>query len=195
MSQNQNNTTLPLNAYIVTSNALAPVRGTIAQSEVWDLIKQYIQRDSMIVIWAVNEVAWGTYQSGTCLFSNTDIADMTSYWLEMRIFNDCEELHLIRKDDTTFSYRYITDTAGENVSAVDSTSRLMGENSGNYVNIQSKRGFTTLVDTGRKLTQIIPIETTSQYCYLTTRNYIGYLHNHQASYVDYRYVAIVDEEV
>ena len=38
------------------------------------------------------------------------------------------------------------------------------------------------------------LSATKQYCYLTTRNYIGYLDNHQASYIDYRYVSIVDKE-
>ena len=64
-----------------------------------------------------------------------------------------------------------------------------------YAQLNPVEGFTSLVDTGRKLSQVIPVLTTKPYCYLTTRNYIGYLDNHQASYTDYRYVKIVDKEV
>ena len=85
-------------------------------------------------------------------------------------------------------------TAVESVSYVDSTSRMIGENDAGYAQLHKIEGFTHLVDTGRKLSQIIPVTTTKQYCYLTMRNYIGYLDNHQASYTDYRYVSIVDKE-
>ena len=75
-----------------------------------------------------------------------------------------------------------------------STSRMIGENDAGYAQLHNIDRFTHLVDTRRKLSQIIPVTATKQYCYLTTRNYIGYLDNYQASYTDYRYVSIVDKE-
>ena len=92
-------------------------------------------------------------------------------------------------------YRYISDETGEPVSYVDSSSRLIGENNAGYAQFNRVDGFTYLVDTGRKLSQIIPVSTSKKYCYLTTRNYIGYLDNYQASYTDYRYIEIADKEV
>ena len=112
----------------------------------------------------------------------------------MRIFNDVEELRLTVQHDEIV-YRYISDETGEPVSYVDSSSRLIGENNAGYAQLKRVEGFTYLVDTGRKLSQIIPVSTSKPYCYLTTRNYIGYLDNYQASYTDYRYVKIVDKEV
>ena len=112
----------------------------------------------------------------------------------MRIFNETEELRLIVQHGEVV-YRYINDEAGETVTYVDSSSRMIGEVDAGRTQLNRVEGFTSLVDTGRKLSQIIPVSTTKQYCYLTTRNYIGYLDNHQASYTDYRYVKIVDKEV
>ena len=112
----------------------------------------------------------------------------------MRIFNDVEELRLTIQHGEVL-YRYISDELGEPVSYVDSTSRLIGENNAEYSQLNRIEGFTYLVDTGRKLSQIIPVSTSKPYYYLTTRNYIGYLDNYQASYTDYRYVKILDKEV
>ena len=112
----------------------------------------------------------------------------------MRIFNETEELRLTVQHGEIV-YRYINDEAGEAVTYVDSSSRMIGEVDVCRTQLNRVEGFTSLVDTGRKLSQIIPVSTTKKYCYLTTRNYIGYLDNHQASYTDYRYVKIEAKEV
>jgi len=167
--------------------------GALADVNIASVAKEHMQRDGLVVTWSVHEVKWGYYKNGALQFSDGSNAIDNAYLQEMRIFNDTEELR-ITVQNGSISYRYISDASGESVSYVDSTSRMIGENDPGYAQLHNIEGFTHLIDTGRKLSQIIPITATKQYCYLTTRNYIGYLDNHQASYTDYRYVSIVDKE-
>ena len=128
-----------------------------------------------------------TKTSGTCgALADVNIASVAKEHMQLEL--------RITVQNGFVGYRYISDASGESVSYVDSTSRMIGENDAGYAQLHNIDGFTHLVDTGRKLSQIIPVTATKQYCYLTTRNYIGYLDNHQASYTDYRYVSIVDKE-
>lgn len=167
--------------------------GALADVNIASVAKEHMQHDSLVVIWSVHEVKWGYYKNGAFQFSDGSTAVENAYLQEMRIFNDIEELRITVQNGSVV-YRYISDASGESVSYVNSTSRMIGENDAGYAQLHKIEGFTHLVDTGRKLSQIIPVTATKQYCYLTTRNYIGYLDNHQASYTDYRYVSIVDKE-
>ena len=167
--------------------------GTLADVNIASVAKEHMQLDGLVVIWYVHEVKWGYYKNGAFQFSDGSTTVENAYLQDMRIFNDTEELRITVQNGFV-GYRYISDASGESVSYVDSTSRMIGENDAGYAQLHKIEGFTHLVDTGRKLSQIIPVTATKQYCYLTTRNYIGYLDNHQASYIDYRYVSIVDKE-
>ena len=168
--------------------------GSIVDVNIQSVVQEHMSHDGLVITWSVHEVKWGYYKQGGFQFSDgtTDV-DVT-YLQEMRIFNEVEELRVTVQQGNV-EYRYINDESGKSVSYVDSSSRLIGENDAGYAQFNPVEGFTSLVDTGRKLLQVIPVLTTKPYCYLTTRNYIGYLDNHQASYTDYRYVKIVDKEV
>ena len=157
--------------------------GPTANVNVLAVVNEYMKQEGLVITWSVHEVKWGYYKQGSFQFSDGTTDVDLAYLQDMRIFNETEELRLTIQHGEIV-YRYINDEAGEPVTFVDSSSQL-----------NRAEGFTNLVDTGRKLSQTIPVSTTKQYCYLTTRNYIGYLDNHQASYTDYRYVKIVDKEV
>lgn len=175
---------------------------TTMQSGEWGLIKdidllaliENLHLDvSKVIIWAVNEVKWGYYSDNQFNFSDSTKELDLRYLQEMRIFNKSEELK-ISVQNNKVSYRYIKDDTNDGLMTkyVDSTSRLLGKNE-DCANVS--KGFISLIDKGRKLSQIVPFETIRKECYLTTRNYIGYLENHQASYVDYRYLEITDKEL
>ena len=146
------------------------------------------------ITWSSARSEMGILQTRCIPFSDGTTDVDVAFLQDMRIFNDVEELRLTVQHDEIV-YRYISDETGKPISYVDSSSRLIGENNPGYAQLKRVEGFTYLVDTGRKLSQIIPVSTSKPYCYLTTRNYIGYLDNYQASYTDYRYVKIVDKEV
>lgn len=168
--------------------------GPTANVNVLAVAKEQMKQDGLVITWSVHEVKWGYYKQGGFQFSDGTTDVDLAYLQDMRIFNETEELRLTVQHGEIV-YRYINDEAGEPVTYVDSSSRMIGEVDAGRTQLNRVEGFTSLVDTGRKLSQIIPVSTTKQYCYLTTRNYIGYLDNHQASYTDYRYVKIEAKEV
>ena len=168
--------------------------GSKAEVNVLSIAKKFMKHDGLVITWSVHEVKWGYYKQGVFQFPDGTTDVDLAFLQDMRIFNKDEELRLTVQHGEVV-YRYITDESGEPVSYVDSTSRLIGENNPGYAQLNQAEGFTYLGDTGRKLSQIIPISTSKQYCYLTTRNYIGYLDNYQASYIDYRSVKIADKDV
>ena len=173
--------------------------GPTANVNVLAVVNEYMKQEGRVITWSVHEVKWGYYKQGGFQFSDGTTDVDLAYLQDMRIFNETEELRLTVQHGEIV-YRYINDESGEPVTYVDSSSRMIGEVDAGRTQLNRVEGFTSLVDTvvpdtGRKLSQIIPVSTTKQYCYLTTRNYIGYLDNHQASYTDYRYVKIADKEV
>ena len=175
-------------------HVLAGTCGPTANVNVLAVAKEQMKQDGLVITWSVHEVKWGYYKTRWVPISDGTTEVDLAYLQDMRIFNETEELRLTVQHGEVV-YRYINDEAGEAVTYVDSSSRMIGEVDAGRTQLNRVEGFTSLVDTGRKLSQIIPVSTTKQYCYLTTRNYIGYLDNHQASYTDYRYVKIVDKEV
>ena len=89
---------------------------------------------------------WGKF-NGEKLFSTAEVTPQ--YWLECRIFNEAEELHLKRVKNK-FVGRYVTETAGNENFYADSFSRFWGEKSGEV------DGFIKLLDRQRKLYMEIP---------------------------------------
>ena len=170
------------------------IGGPTANVNVLAVAKEQMKQEGLVITWSVHEVKWGYYKQGGFQFSDGTTDVDLAYLQDMRIFNEMEELRLTVQHGEVV-YRYINDEAGKAVIYVDSSSRMIGEVDAGRTQLNRVESFTSLIDTGRKLSQIIPVSTTKQYCYLTTRNYIGYLDNHQASYTDYRYVKIEAKEV
>lgn len=140
--------------------------------------------NSLVVAWQVQSIVWGTFEGDKILFKE-NIAPNIDDWLECRIFNKREEIH-IKRTGNNFVGRLIRDTAGNGTFYVDSFSRLWGECT------VATDDWITLTDKPRKISMTLPyINACKKFYGLTTRNYIGTdSATGLSGYVDYRFVAI-----
>ena len=144
-----------------------------------------------VVVWQVHGITWGRWQNGSLKLAG-DAAKKCSLWLELRVFNEEEELHLKKSGDMWLG-RWRKDGAGEATEYVDSISRFWGER---VEAADAPEGYMKLEDAARKLKQILPqAEEHAKYYGLVTRSYIGYEATGQAGYADYRYVRIAAADV
>ena len=148
-------------------------------------------KEANVVVWQVHGITWGRWQNGSLKLAG-DAAKKCSLWLELRVFNEEEELHLKRSGDLWLG-RWRKDGAGEATEYVDSISRFWGER---VEAADAPEGYMKLEDAARKLKQILPqAEERAKYYGLVTRSYIGYEATGQAGYADYRYVRIAAADV
>lgn len=144
-----------------------------------------------IVVWSMHQVIWGIWDgaSQVTLPQGTEV-DM-NFATEIRVFTETEELHVYRNKQGGWVGRHIKDLEGTSeptIDTVDSIARLLGDQ---VCNIDEN--FIECKDIGRKIRQIIPKPKNLGETYgLVTRNYIDYVEETgQATYCDYRFVAIV----
>lgn len=155
------------------------------------LAEKFTDSRAVFIAWQIQSVVWGTCEGG-----KLNLRDKTSpkpeNWLECRIFNATEEIHLKRRENI-LSGRYIKDVEGEGKFYVDSFSRLWGECDKKF---SAADGYVNLLDRGRKLYMEIPCEKGgAKYYGLLTRNYIDSDENTGLSgYTDCRFVAIEPAE-
>ena len=148
-------------------------------------------KEANVVVWQVQGIAWGRWQNGSLKLAG-DAAKKCSLWLEFRVFNEEEELHLKKSGDLWLG-RWRKDGVGEATEYVDSISRFWGER---VEAADAPEGYMKLEDAARKLKQILPqAEERAKYYGLVTRSYIGYEATGQAGYADYRYVRIAAADV
>ena len=148
-------------------------------------------KEANVVVWQVHGITWGRWQNGSLKLAG-DAAKKCSLWLELRVFNEEEELHLKKSGDLWLG-RWRKDGAGEATEYVDSISRFWGEM---VEAADLPEGYMKLEDAARKLKQILPqAEERAKYYGLVTRSYIGYEATGQAGYADYRYVRIAAADV
>lgn len=138
--------------------------------------------DGIFVAWQIQSIIWGKFDGEK--FASTEPFDVDD-WLECRIFNTDEEIHLKRSGEK-FVGRYVQDAEGTGNFYVDSFSRLWGERK------NSVDGWITLRDDSRKISVTIPCDDGDKKFYgLLTRNYIGSdAATGLSGYVDCRFVAI-----
>ena len=148
-------------------------------------------KEANVVVWQVHGIVWGCWQNSSLKLAG-DVAKNCSLWLELRVFNEEEELHLKKSGDLWLG-RWRKDGAGEATEYVDSISRFWGEM---VEAADLPEGYMKLEDAARKLKQILPqAEEHAKYYGLVTRSYIGYEATGQAGYADYRYVRIAAADV
>lgn len=148
-------------------------------------------KEANVVVWQVHGITWGRWQNGSLKLAG-DAAKKCSLWLELRVFNEEEELHLKKSGDLWLG-RWRKDGAGEATEYVDSISRFWGEM---VEAADLPEGYMKLEDAARKLKQILPqADEHAKYYGLVTRSYIGYEATGQAGYADYRYVRIAAADV
>ncbi len=164
----------------------APVTCEISLSDVENLVKENFKNPRAIfVAWQIQNIVWGKFD-GEKFFSTSEVTPQ--FWLECRIFNDDEEIHL-KRIENKLRGRYVSEIEGAGDFYADSFSRFWGENKG------SANGFIKLCDNQRKLFMEIPCERKSNWYGLLTRNYISSDEKTGLSgYADYRFVAIEPAE-
>ena len=147
--------------------------------------------DGFAVLWQVNCISWGKWTAGELSFAGASPKD--GLILEVRVFNEHEELHLC-KHGRGLEGRYRKDTEGQGDEYVDSMSRFWGKKEKAE---EGNAGYIALKDTDRKLSMLIPdIGEQAEHYALETRSYVGISEQTaQAGYVDYRFKAIVPADV
>lgn len=138
----------------------------------------------IFVAWQIQSIVWGKF-NGEKLLLKENLPPNIEDWLECRIFNADEEIHL-KRTGNNFVGRYIRDEAGVDTFYVDSFSRLWGKCTA------AQDGWITLTDKPRKISMTLPCADGGKKFYgLRTRNYIG---SDEATglsgYIDYRFSAI-----
>ena len=155
------------------------------------LAEKFKDSRAVFIAWQNQSVVWGTYEGGK-LYLRDKTSPKPENWLECRIFNAAEEIHL-KRSENIFSGRYIRDVEGTGKFYVDSFARLWG---GCDKKFSAADGYINLLDRGRKLYMEIPCEKSgAQYYGLLTRNYIDSDEDTGLSgYTDCRFVAIEPAE-
>ena len=151
------------------------------------IAEKFQQSHGIFAAWQIQNVVFGTVENGKLKLKNT-LPEVENF-LECRIFNEVEELHL-KNISAELRGRYVRDEDGEGNFFVDSFSRFWGECK-NFEN-----NFAKLIDSDRKLCLEIPAEKSAKYFGLLTRNYIGSDEETGLSgYVDYRFVKIEGADI
>lgn len=152
------------------------------------LVARYVKDTASLVIWTYRKITWGRWDGSQIVLS--DGKAVPADIVEARIFNDKEELHLIREDGA-ITGRYVNDTEGDDCYYVDSFARLWG---GRDIQADIPEGYVRLIDGERKLKLDVPFDGESagiKYFGLETRNYVASDERTGLSgYRDYRFVAI-----
>ena len=163
------------------------------KNELLQIIEKHFHKEADIVLWQMQSIVWGKYENHKIIWA--DEADIFEEgWIELRIFNETEELHLYRKG-TELIGRYRSDDGQDNCEYVDSFSRFWGENTETVEAVEN--GFVKIQDIERKLEMIIPasVENAKRYG-LLTRNYVTTNEvNGQAGYTDFRFVKIASADL
>lgn len=154
-------------------------------------IAEKVKSPATIVVWSLHQVTWGIWDSAKQVTLPQGVVVDMDYATEIRVFTETEELHVYRNKQGGWVGRHIKDLEGTSEptrDTVDSTARLLGDQVRDI-----DENFTECKDTGRKICQIIPKpENVGETYGLVTRNYIDYVEETgQATYSDYRFVAIV----
>lgn len=161
----------------------------VASSTLADFVNT-ITAPATVVVWSMHQVLWGTWDGTKIAFPESVEVNM-EFATEVRVFSEIEELHVYKTKRGSWLGRKITDseaTTGIVMDTVDSTARLLGDEVRHI-----DANFIECKDSGRKISQIIPTPATAGDTYgLVTRNYVDYVaETGQATYSDYRFVAIV----
>ena len=164
------------------------IRCEISLPEVEKIVAEKFQQShGIFTAWQIQNVIFGKLENFK-LKSKNSLPEVENF-LECRIFNEVEELHL-KKIGNEFCGRYVRDEIGEGNFFADSFSRFWGECK------SFETGFAKLIDSDRKLCLEIPTDYQSKYFGLLTRNYIeSDKETSLSGYTDYRFVKIEGADV
>lgn len=180
-----------LNKLTIKKRSVDMVQGlTYEATSSLEHIAANVKSPATIVVWSMHQVIWGIWDGATQVtFPQGAEVDM-DYATEIRVFTETEELYVYKNKQGTWVGRHIKDEGASEptTDTVDSIARLLGDQVRDI-----DENFIECKDTGRKICQIIPKPDNIGETYgLVTRNYIDYVEETgQATYSDYRFVAIV----
>ena len=151
------------------------------------IAEKFRRTDGIFAAWQIQNVVFGTVENGKLKLKN-NLPEVENF-LECRIFNEVEELHL-KNISAELRGRYVRDEDGEGNFFADSFSRFWGECK-NFEN-----NFAKLIDSERKLCLEIPTDEQAEYYGLLTRNYIDAdKETGLSGYVDYRFLKIEGADI
>lgn len=158
----------------------------IQESGFTTCLKQYAPCPGQVIVWAIQAVSFGYWNGSRMILVNKEINQEDI--LELRVWNESEELHLLRDGDEFYG-RQVIDGTGDEQYVVDSFARLWGQKTDGEA---IPEGYIRLCDKNRGLELMVPYKgEMARELGLTTRNYIGYdIHTGLAGYNDYRFVSI-----
>lgn len=164
------------------------VRCENSLSEVEKIISEKFQQSNGIfVAWQIQNIIFGKLENFKLKLK--DGLPQVENFLECRIFNEVEELHL-KNFSSEIRGRYVRDEIGDENFFADSFSRFWGKFQ------SSEKGFVKLIDSERKLFLEIPTDLSAEYYGLLTRNYIDSdKETGLSGYVDYRFLKIEGADV
>ena len=152
--------------------------------------------EGYIVCWLHYEVLFGKMKNSAFVFYNGNDPDFERYLVELRAFNENEELRIWRRMGTFF-YRYRKDNEGEENEYIDAEQVMFGTKSegsnDSFHKITESKGIEYYLPSEFLNGKTLSPKT--QRLILHTRNYIGYNDFGQAGFVDSRFLKIKAEGV
>jgi len=169
--------------------------GFMKQDNIKELIKSCTdKKENYFAIAHKNhEVLIGIYRNGDFLFyQNRELEP--EFLLELRIFNDLFELHILKMNDDEFLYRVRTDETGEEVEVYDEEHAVFGtsiEDLGNgWKALRESRG--TCIQVPFNLSES---DGKAPLLYYRVRNYIGYDKDDHIHFYDARLCGFLDKNL
>lgn len=180
--ESSNNKSLKL-----TERYTVKTEGTVSSLE--EALKKAAGKNFKAAVYLVHEFRFGYWRGDHFEFADGKNFD-EKYLLEMRLFNDTEEIYL-QKKGCLLLVRTTEDAAADNggcrIKTVDSTSRMFGRKCAASL----PENFVKLYESGRKISIVIPAEEQAEKYNLTTRSYVVYdKTTGQAGYGWYRWVSL-----
>lgn len=154
----------------------------------WNELTDYLKSDDYTaVLYCDDGVKMGHYREGVFDGADGAIQDLR-HVQTLRIFNADEEL-MLKRSAQGWQGRLRNDLQGDPIEVNEREQILVGTRADS-----GPSGFTQISE-DRGACLEIPLENVTlddkeKRAYLLTRNYIGYLETHQASYVDTRFVKL-----
>jgi len=156
----------------------------LTKGELLKSLQELFKDDGYIIVYLDHAVLMGYFRDGKCVFhENEEIEE--KYLLRLRLFNELKELYVWRSPEG-FKARLRIDGEGEESPVVDAHQVLWGTRAkplGEFTELTEDRG-TRLVVPLKNLS----IDDKKKRLFIRTRNYVGYTENHQATYIDCRFM-------
>ena len=123
-----------------------------------------------VIVFLVNEVRFGKYEGGAFSFQEDFIIDERLI-VDVRLFNENQEIY-VRKIGNKYYVRVITDGKdGDLVEVVDTKSNLFGDRD---ENAGLPNDYVQLIEEGRKIKMVVPVDELGKHYALKTRSYISF---------------------